>query len=142
MVLNSVSAEHTVSLGEKLGLHLQAGDIVSLTGPLGSGKTTLVKGIARALEIEEEITSPSFTLISEYSGKLPLYHMDLYRIDSFDEFELTGAEELMYGSGVTVIEWAEKIEEFLPENTVTLVFELQENLQRTVRIEGVEGISL
>ncbi|MFW6343702.1 MAG: tRNA (adenosine(37)-N6)-threonylcarbamoyltransferase complex ATPase subunit type 1 TsaE [Sediminispirochaetaceae bacterium] len=140
-MFNSVSSEQTVSLGEKLGLQLQPGAIVSLTGPLGSGKTTLVKGIARTLKIKEEITSPSFTLISEYRGSLPLYHMDLYRIDSFDEFELTGAEELMYGRGVTVIEWAEKIGDFLPTDTITVVFKLKENLERTVTIEGIEELN-
>ncbi|MFO7849062.1 MAG: tRNA (adenosine(37)-N6)-threonylcarbamoyltransferase complex ATPase subunit type 1 TsaE [Spirochaetia bacterium] len=138
MVVSSVSSEQTVLLGEKIGSQLKQGDIVSLVGPLGSGKTTLVKGIAKALEIEEEITSPSFTLISEYMGSLPLYHMDLYRIDSIDEFELTGAEELMYDRGVTVIEWAEKIEEHLPKTAISLVFSLSENLQRIVEIEGVE----
>lgn len=141
IVFKSVSSEQTVSLGEKLGLQLQPGAIVSLTGPLGSGKTTLVKGIARTLKIKEEITSPSFTLISEYRGSLPLYHMDLYRIDSFDEFELTGAEELMYGRGVTVIEWAEKIGDFLPADTITVVFKLKENLERTVTIEGIEELN-
>jgi tRNA threonylcarbamoyladenosine biosynthesis protein TsaE len=134
----SHSFEQTVSLGERIGSHLRPGDVVSLEGPLGSGKTSFVKGIARALEIREEITSPSFTLISEYHGRLPLYHMDLYRIDSSEEFELLGAEELMYGGGVTVIEWAEKMREYLPEQRISLVFHLHEGGEREIDIEGIE----
>ncbi len=134
----SGSFEQTVSIGEQIGSRLEPGDVISLEGPLGSGKTSFVKGVARALDIREEITSPSFTLISEYRGKLPLYHMDLYRIDSTEEFELLGAEELIYGRGVTVIEWAEKMREYLPEKRISLLFRLRENGEREIDIEGIE----
>jgi tRNA threonylcarbamoyladenosine biosynthesis protein TsaE len=79
-----------------------------LEGPLGAGKTTLVKGIAESLEIREPITSPTFTIVSEYQGRLPLYHIDLYRVGSSEEIELLGLEELIYGSGVSVVEWSDK----------------------------------
>ena len=133
----SSSFEQTVTLGEQIGSRLEPGDIVALEGPLGSGKTSFVKGIARSLGIREEVTSPSFTLISEYRGRMPLYHMDLYRIDSSEEFELLGAEELMYGGGVTVIEWAEKMSEYLPEKCISLVFHLLEGGDREIEIEGI-----
>lgn len=83
-----------------------------LDGTLGAGKTTFVKGLAKALNIDENITSPSFTIISEYLGDMPLYHMDLYRIDSVEEFEMIGPEEMLEGNGISVIEWAEKAEDF------------------------------
>ncbi len=134
----STSFEDTLALGEMIGRNVRPGDVVSLEGPLGSGKTSLVKGIARALEIGEEITSPSFTLIGEYHGSIPLYHMDLYRIDSPEEFELLGAEELLYGKGVSVIEWAEKMREYLPRERISLVFELEADGSRTIEIEGIE----
>jgi tRNA threonylcarbamoyladenosine biosynthesis protein TsaE len=135
--LSTASAEETIGLGTKIGTLLNTGDIITLHGSLGSGKTTIVKGIARALDIEEEITSPSFTLISEYDGRLPLYHMDLYRIDSVEEFELIGAEELLYGSGVSIIEWAEKIEQILPNNCIAITFTIEDNGRREIRIDGI-----
>jgi tRNA threonylcarbamoyladenosine biosynthesis protein TsaE len=134
----TASADETVSLGTKIGALLKAGDIITLHGSLGCGKTTIVKGIARALEIEEEITSPSFTLISEYEGRLPLYHMDLYRIDSVEEFELLGAEELLYGNGVSIIEWAEKIDQLLPPSCISITFRIEHDGRRDIRIDGLQ----
>ena len=130
--------EETVSLGEEIGDRCKKGEIIALTGALGSGKTSLVKGIARSLQIEETITSPSFTLVSEYRGRLHLYHMDLYRVDSGEEFELLGGEELLYGEGVTVIEWAEKVAEYLPSSRIHLTFRMEENGSRTIEISGME----
>lgn len=136
--LATASADETVILGVKIGALLNAGDIITLHGSLGCGKTTIVKGIARAFEIEEEITSPSFTLISEYEGRLPLYHMDLYRIDSVEEFELLGAEELLYGNGVSIIEWAEKIDQLLPKSCISITFRIENNGCRDIRIDGLQ----
>jgi tRNA threonylcarbamoyladenosine biosynthesis protein TsaE len=134
----SRNAEQTIELGKKIAEKLTKGSVVALHGPLGSGKTTLVKGIAAGLGIEESVTSPSFTLISEYEGRLRLYHMDLYRIDSIDEFELLGAEELMYDEGVTIIEWAEKIEEILPENRIGVTFDMEAGGVRKISITGAD----
>lgn len=132
------SADETVRLGYHIGLQLKAGDIITLHGSLGCGKTTIVKGIAKALAIDEEITSPSFTLISEYEGELPLYHMDLYRIDSVEEFELLGAEELLYGRGVVLIEWGEKIESLLPDKHISISFRIKPDGRRAIEIEGFQ----
>lgn len=134
----SRSADETIAFGELLASKLSPGAVLTLHGPLGSGKTTLAKGIARHLDIAEDVTSPSFTLISEYEGRLHLYHMDLYRIDSLEEFEMLGAEELMYGEGITLIEWAEKIRELLPQNRISVVFTLNDDGSRSILVEGVE----
>lgn len=136
----SHSAEQTIDLGIDLGRRLHRGDIVALHGPLGAGKTTLVKGIARSLLIEEPVTSPSFTLIAEYEGlqdglPIVLYHVDLYRISHHREIEDLGIEEILNGSGICVIEWAEKAAEFLPESAIQVEIVLLEGEDRSVEIE-------
>lgn len=117
------SAEETIELGKKIGSLLQKGDIIALQGNLAAGKTTITKGIARSLGVKDEITSPTFCLISEYEGKMPLYHMDVYRLDGGDDFINLGAEDLIYGDGVSLIEWSEKIMDELPQNTIILRLE-------------------
>jgi tRNA threonylcarbamoyladenosine biosynthesis protein TsaE len=117
---------------------LQPGSVISLTGPLGSGKTILVKGIASGLHIKQSITSPSFTIISEYEGSLPLYHIDLYRIRSDEELELLGVEELLYSGGVSIIEWGEKAATILPDYCIYIYIELGADNHREIRIEGIE----
>jgi tRNA threonylcarbamoyladenosine biosynthesis protein TsaE len=129
-----------VDLGVELGRRLGRGDIVALHGPLGAGKTTLVKGIARSLLIEEPVTSPSFTLIAEYDGcreGLPiiLYHVDLYRINHPQEIEDLGLEEILGASGICVIEWAEKAAEFLPDSAIQVEIALLHGENRSVEIE-------
>lgn len=114
----SSSSRETEDFGQKIGRQLEPGDILVLDGTLAAGKTTLTKGIARGLDVEEPVTSPTFTLISEYEGRIPLYHMDVYRLDSSDDFLTLGAEELLYGEGVSVIEWGEKVADVLPEDAV------------------------
>ena len=125
--------------GRRLSEHLAAGSIVGLTGCLGAGKTTLVKGLAEGLNIKEEVTSPSYTIIKEYhNGTLPLYHMDLYRIDNLEELFLTGFEELIYGNGISIIEWSEKAGEVLPEEAVSINIIINSDYSRTVQIGGLE----
>lgn len=141
----SHSAEQTIDLGSDLGRRLRRGDTVALHGPLGAGKTTLVKGIARSLLIEEPITSPSFTLVAEYEGfqeSLPivLYHVDLYRINHPREIEDLGIEEILNGSGICVIEWAEKASEFLPDSVIRVEIGLLKGENRSVEIQGLPGI--
>ena len=123
MKLNSATREITLEIGERIGSALQKGDIIALQGSLAAGKTTLTKGIAKGLNIDENVTSPTFTLISEYMGRLPLYHMDAYRLDDVQSFLDLGVEELLYGEGVCVIEWSEKIMEALPETAIIIVME-------------------
>ena len=111
------SAQETIRLGQQLGKHLKGGDVLGLVGELGSGKTTLVKGIASGLEVKqrEGISSPSFVLIKEYSGKIPLFHLDLYRLDNIKDIEYLGVEEYLFDQGVCVIEWADKMKVLLPD---------------------------
>ena len=105
----SSSPEETIQLGEKIGSFLEPGTIIALKGALGAGKTVFAKGIARALGIDQEITSPSYTIISEYSGRIPLFHIDAYRLTGDEDFRLTGGEELLYGQGICIIEWSDRL---------------------------------
>lgn len=136
-VVRTNSEEETRALGRRIGKNLGPGSIVSLSGPLGSGKTVIAKGVAEALEITEPIVSPTFTLIQEYCGKLELYHMDLYRLEGADDFAGIGGEELLYAGGVSLIEWSEKIAEMLPKSTIKIVLAINDDGSRTVAITGV-----
>ena len=130
------SAEETIALGYKIGKKLKKGDIIAMQGTLAAGKTTITKGIAQALEISEEITSPTFCLISEYSGKMPLYHMDVYRLDGTEDFINLGVDDMLYGDGVCIIEWSEKIMDELPKNTIILRILPQDDNSRKIEIEN------
>ena len=110
------SLEITEKFGEKLGSLLQAGDVICLNGELGAGKTTLTKNIAKGMGIEDYVTSPTFSIINEYYGKLNLYHFDTYRLEDVEEVSYLGFDEYFYGDGVCVIEWADRIATFYLKN--------------------------
>ena len=110
----SNSAEQTRKIGMKLGKLAASGDVIFLVGSLGAGKTCLTQGIARGLGIHEYTASPSFVLVREYQGKLPLYHIDLYRLDRIEEVTQLGLDDYLYGNGVCVVEWADKGLSVLP----------------------------
>ncbi|HEY5583214.1 MAG TPA: tRNA (adenosine(37)-N6)-threonylcarbamoyltransferase complex ATPase subunit type 1 TsaE [Ruminiclostridium sp.] len=112
------SFEETVEFGKRLGSVLKPGDIICLTGDLGTGKTALTNGIAKSLGINSYITSPTFTLVNEYEGRIPLYHFDVYRISDPDEMFEIGFEEYINGEGITIIEWGEQIDEILPTEII------------------------
>ena len=128
--------DETKNLGERLGQFLLPGDIVALSGTTGAGKTILAKGIALALNIKEVVTSPTFTIISEYEGKLPLYHMDLYRISSPEEFSWLGTREMLYGKGICVLEWSENAGDNLPDYTLRVNIEILEKDSRKITINS------
>jgi tRNA threonylcarbamoyladenosine biosynthesis protein TsaE len=107
-----------------------------MQGTLAAGKTTITKGIAAALGITETVTSPTFTLISEYEGKMPLYHMDVYRLDSTEDFINLGTDDMIYGKGISVIEWSEKIMEELPSSTIIIKLEAQQDGSRRISIDN------
>lgn len=136
ITFTTTSAEETVELGKKIGSFLKKGDIIAMQGTLGAGKTTITNGIAQALGINETITSPTFCLISEYEGKMPLYHMDVYRLDGAEDFANLGTEDMLYGEGVSIIEWSEKIMEELPHKTIILKLEPHDDGARTITIEN------
>ena len=130
------SEDATRTLGLEIADALEPGDVVALTGDLGTGKTVLTKYIAEGLGVREEISSPTFTIIKEYkSGRLPLYHFDVYRLGSGEELLDTGAEELLYGDGACVIEWADIVADVLPADSliVSLNYGGSEN-ERTAEI--------
>ena len=119
--------EETKKFGEKLCEKLTAGSIVALTGDLGTGKTTLTKAIAAGLGVTDVITSPTFNIVKQYdSGRLSLYHFDVYRIGDVDEMYEIGYEEYFFGDGVCVIEWADLIEEIIPDDAVRIELEYGE----------------
>lgn len=128
------SEYETIDLGKKLGKLLKPGDVIALDGTLAAGKTYFTKGIAQGLDIPDTVNSPTFTLISEYAGRLPLYHFDVYRLDGIEDFENLGAEELLYGDGVCVIEWSEKIHSLLPKNTIYIKIDIIQNNLRKITI--------
>ena len=130
----SHSPEETLQLGKSLGNSLIAGDIVLLFGDLGAGKTHLTQGICYGLELDNEsyIRSPTFTLINEYQARLPIYHIDLYRIDNPEEIYSLGLEEILYNQGVTIIEWAEKLRS--PKNPENFILNIQERIEINIQI--------
>lgn len=125
------SAEETQALGENLGKLLIPGDIILLFGDLGAGKTTFTQGISRGLGMYDYVRSPSFTLINEYAGTVPIYHIDLYRLETFEEIESLGIEEVFNGKGVCIVEWAEKI----MSPTSVPEFGIVERIEIRIRIE-------
>lgn len=116
----SYNPEQTQLLGSYLGKLAQKADVLLLTGELGTGKTCLVQGLARGLDVDEYAFSPSFVILRQYHGRLPLYHVDLYRLDSLDEIAGLGLEDYFYGDGVCVIEWAEKAQQLLPPDSLLI----------------------
>ena len=136
MVRVSKTPEETIELGRKIGRLLTKGDVIAMQGTLAAGKTTITKGIAESLGVTDTITSPTFCLISEYSGKMPLYHMDVYRLDGGEDFINLGTDDMIYGEGVSIIEWSEKIMDELPKKTIILKLEPQEDGSRIITIEN------
>lgn len=134
MVYSTKTAEDTTDFGRALGRLLKGGDILALQGTLAAGKTQLTKGIAQGLDIAEPVTSPTFTIISEYMGRLPLYHIDVYRLASPEEFLDLGVEEMLYGRGVCVIEWSEKVMSELPSSVILITFSVEKDGRRTISV--------
>ena len=119
----SKSPEITKDIAKEIGSKIDKGTVIALCGDLGAGKTAFVQGLAKGLEIKAFVTSPTFVIINQYKGRLPLYHIDTYRLMSNDEMYELGYEEFFYGDGVTAIEWAQKIEELLPEEYLRIELE-------------------
>ena len=131
--------EETIEIGAKIAAKLKIGDIICMKGDLGAGKTTLTKSIAKNLGIEDYVTSPTFTIINEYRGKYPLYHFDVYRIENPEDMYELGYEEYFYGKGICIIEWANMIEELIPEESIWIEIDhgKTEN-ERIIIINGIE----
>lgn len=124
MHFNVDNVESTTAIGYALGKLLKSGDIVCLTGDLGTGKTHITKGIAKGLDINEHITSPTFTIVNEYdSGRLKLFHFDVYRVSDPDEIYAIGFDDYIFSDGVSIIEWANYIEDILPKDFIHILIE-------------------
>ncbi|MDD5421866.1 MAG: tRNA (adenosine(37)-N6)-threonylcarbamoyltransferase complex ATPase subunit type 1 TsaE [Candidatus Omnitrophica bacterium] len=136
----SNSVEETIAIGVKLAVKLKKGDVVALIGDLGAGKTVLTKGIAKGLKVKDVryVNSPTFVIIKEYKGRLSLYHFDLYRLDGSSIIDAESYEEYFYGSGVTVIEWADKIEGLLPKKYVKVKLSVLGEEKRKIEIENIK----
>ena len=143
MTIETNSPEETFALGQKLGEQAKAGQIYTRNGDLGVGKTVFTQGIARGLGITEAVSSPTFTIVQVYEeGRLPFYHFDVYRIGDIEEMEEIGYDDYFFGNGVCMIEWAELIEELIPENSihVTIEKDLEKGFDyRRITITGLEG---
>ena len=118
--------EETEKFGLFLGENLRPGDVVCLNGDLGAGKTTLTKSIAKGLGIDDYVTSPTFTIVNEYYGKIDLYHIDTYRLDDMVDVDYLGFDEYFYSDGVTIVEWAEKIRDVFPEEYMEINIKSQD----------------
>jgi tRNA threonylcarbamoyladenosine biosynthesis protein TsaE len=132
----SLTPRRTISIGYRIGKLAGPGDVVLLNGELGAGKTTLTQGVARGLGIKEPARSPTFTLIRELSGRIPLYHVDLYRLGNMDEIKDLGLDEYFYGQGITVVEWAEKAKKLLPPENLSIKIDMKNESTRVFRLTG------
>ena len=141
MVIETRSPEETYALGEKIGKTASPGQVYTLTGELGVGKTVFTQGFAHGLGIEGPVNSPTFTIVQEYKeGRLPLYHFDVYRIGDISEMDEIGYEDCFYGDGVSLIEWADLIREILPEHytQITILKDLEKGFDyRKILIEEI-----
>ena len=127
-----LNEKQMLAYAESLGKKLQAGDIIVLTGELGAGKTTFTKGLGKGLDIHQMIKSPTYTIVREYEGRLPLYHMDVYRIgDDPDSIDL---DEYLFGNGVTVIEWGNLLAQDLPSAQLEILFDYQDDAREVTLV--------
>ncbi|MBP7056230.1 MAG: tRNA (adenosine(37)-N6)-threonylcarbamoyltransferase complex ATPase subunit type 1 TsaE [Candidatus Omnitrophica bacterium] len=138
MKLISKNPDETILIGQRLARELRRGSVVALIGDLGSGKTVLTKGIAKGLGVKNSlyVNSPTFVIIKEYKGKVPLYHFDLYRLNHSSLLDMENFEEYFYGDGVTVIEWADKIREHLPPQRVEVKMKVTGEGERKIEINN------
>ena len=143
MVRETYSEQETFELGKEIGESAQSGDVFTLEGDLGVGKTIFTKGLAYGLGVREDVVSPTFTIVQEYEdGRHPFYHFDLYRIGDVEEMDEIGYEDYIHGEGVCLIEWANLIEEILPETRIRIVIEkdLEKGFDyRKISINKLEG---
>ena len=133
------SPEETQEIGVKIGGQLNPGDVVALIGDLGVGKTCLTQGIARGAGVyqDQTVNSPSYILINEYEGKIPVYHIDLYRLEQLEDIIALGLEEYLEGDGICVIEWADRMGELLPENHIQVTITGEDEFTRAIEVTPI-----
>ena len=142
IIIETTNAEETFKLGVKIGEQAKPGEIYTLNGDLGVGKTVFTQGVAKGLHIEEPVNSPTFTIVQVYEeGRMPFYHFDVYRIGDIEEMEEIGYDDYFFGNGVCLIEWAELIQELLPEQIISVTIEKNPEKgfdYRKITIDGLE----
>lgn len=136
MIFITQSEAVTEKLGEKLAFVLKAGDIIAMSGDLGAGKTAFIRGMARGLGVKSRVTSPTYTIVNEYEGDIPLFHFDMYRLADADELYDIGWYDYLNRGGVCAIEWSENVLETLPENCIRVKIEVTGLESRTIEITG------
>ena len=140
VTITTHSPAQTQALAERLAKLLRPGDVLAYTGPMGAGKTTFTVGLARGLGCTERVTSPTFTIVNEYPGRIPLYHFDMYRLADSDALFDIGWEDYLAGGGVCAVEWSEQVEDALPPESIRVSFQRRPEADdwRTITIEGGE----
>lgn len=139
MTINSRSEMETVKAGESFARTLRPGDIVAFTGDLGAGKTAFIRGIAKGLGLDGRVSSPTFTIVNEYLGEVPLFHFDMYRLENSDELFEIGWEDYLERGGICAVEWSEKVADaFLPD-TIYIDIEKTDETGRTITIKMPDG---
>lgn len=135
------NTDETIELGMRLAKTLKGGTVVAFYGGLGMGKTAFTRGMAKALCVKEEVSSPTFAIVNDYGGNPPLYHFDMYRVESWDDLYASGFFDFYEAGGILAVEWSENIENALPENTIRVTIERGENdNQRIITIDGGDEI--
>lgn len=134
--INTESAEETIVLGRKIGRILKKGDFIAYTGDLGAGKTTITRGIAEGLGMKDDVTSPTFSIVNEYSGDIKLFHFDMYRIENENELEFTGFFDYSRDDGVFAVEWSENIRGALPPEAIKIDIKYTGENSRSITIRG------
>lgn len=139
MTWTTCSPEQTEQLGQQLAQLLRPGDVIAYQGDLGAGKTAFTRGLARGLGISEPVTSPTYTIVNEYlSGRLPLFHFDMYRLTSAEDLFDIGWEDYLSRGGVCAVEWSENIADALPADAIQVRIERVDDMTRRITVEGVE----
>ena len=135
MTIITNNADETIAVGKKLGATIDRGDVIALYGDLGAGKTTIIRGIAQSLGIASRITSPTFTIVNEYPGKIPMFHFDMYRITDKDELFEIGWDEYLERNGICIVEWSENIEGAFPHGTIRIRIDKLDENKRSINID-------
>ena len=143
MTINTSCPAETEALGQKLALQLCPGDVLALFGGLGAGKTTFVRGLASGLGVKTPVSSPTYTIVNEYEGEIPLFHFDMYRLTSADDLFDIGWDDYLQRSGVIAVEWSENVPEAFGEDTIRITFDAKDR-DRTITVQAPEnrGITL
>lgn len=137
--IRTLSTEETEKIGEKLAKKLKGTEVIALYGGMGAGKTAFVRGLSRELGVINEVSSPTFAIVHEYSGKYKIYHFDMFRVESWEDLYSTGFFDYI-DNGILIIEWSENIESAIPESALKITIKIENESERTILIEGIDEI--